>query len=70
MIASIAIQMMHAHENVDGQLDLDDAIDWGIVSGGYTCFYHGGTFHEAFPGQKRHLIESLYLEYLLQTGSE
>jgi sugar/nucleoside kinase (ribokinase family) len=40
-----------------GIVDLEEAIMLGIASGGYACFYHGGTFFEAFPGQKRQLIE-------------
>ena len=41
-------------------LDFEDAIAMGIASGGYACFYHGGTFYEQFPGQKRQLIEPYY----------
>lgn len=75
VIASIARQMIHKPENTalqkqNGFVDLDEAIAWGIVSGGYTCFYHGGTFYEAFPGQKRQLITPFYREYLFQSGSE
>ena len=49
------------------QLDLLDACRWGIVSGGYACFYYGGTFFETRPGEKLQLIEPLYKQYLEQT---
>ncbi|MDR2233796.1 MAG: carbohydrate kinase family protein [Tannerella sp.] len=69
VIASMAEQIMqglqpgengfsNAGKNV--LLDFEDAIAHGIASGGYTCFYHGGTFYEEFPGQKRQLIEPYY----------
>ena len=48
-------------------LDLQDACRWGIVSGGYACFYYGGTFFETRPGEKLQLVEPLYKQYLEQT---
>lgn len=50
------------------QLDLQDACRWGIVSGGYACFYYGGTFFETRPGEKLQLVEPLYKQYLEQTN--
>jgi sugar/nucleoside kinase (ribokinase family) len=65
VITSIAGQQM---ANYDSQINLDEAIALGIASGGYACFYHGGTFYEEFPGQKRQLIEPYYRDYLQQGG--
>jgi sugar/nucleoside kinase (ribokinase family) len=66
MIASIAQQRI---EKPDRPVDPDQAIALGIASGGYACFYHGGTFYEAFPGQNRQLIEPYYNDYLLSKNS-
>lgn len=48
--------------------DLYEACAWGIASGGFCCFYIGGTFHEEFPGQKFSLIHPYYEKYRKQTG--
>lgn len=67
VIASVASQMVNPPNN---PLDMEEAIAWGTVSGGYACFYHGGTFHETCPGQKRELIEPFYKEYLIQIKTD
>ncbi|MPN45667.1 hypothetical protein SDC9_193236 [bioreactor metagenome] len=63
MIASIAQQLL---EHPSQQIDMPKAIAMGVVSGGYACFYHGGTFYEKESGEKRKKIESFYNEYLIQ----
>jgi len=63
VIACIAKQLL---ERPARQINLNEAIAMGVVSGGYACFYHGGTFHEKQSGQKKSLIEPFYNEYLLQ----
>jgi sugar/nucleoside kinase (ribokinase family) len=66
VIASIATQLI----NRPGQpLNLEEAINLGVVSGGYACFYHGGTFYEVYPGQKKELMAPYYQDYLRQIGS-
>ncbi len=65
VIASIARQMM-AKPQV--QVNLLEAIAMGVVSGGYACFYHGGTFYEEYPQQKIELIDAYYQDYLIQIG--
>ena len=67
VIASVACQMTN---NPSHLLDIEEAIAWGTVSGGYACFYHGGTFHEEYPGQKRELIEPFYRDYLIQNKTD
>jgi len=47
-------------------LDLTEACAWGIVSGGFSCFYMGGTFFEEKFGEKRELIIPYYEKYLKQ----
>jgi len=64
MIASIVSQMGEgAHV-----FDLTEACRWGIVSGGFTCFYLGGTWFEVYKGEKRDLILPYYEQYKQQTG--
>jgi len=61
VIASLAQQLM---ERPDDGINLEEAIALGTVSGGYACFYHGGTFYEEYAGQKREMIMPYYREYL------
>jgi hypothetical protein len=51
-------------------VDLTEACIWGIVSGGYTCFYMGGTYLEKTPGEKAGLITPYYEQYKRQIGYE
>jgi len=46
--------------------DLYEACSWGIVSGGFTCFYMGGTFFENTPGEKIGLIMPYHDSYKKQ----
>ena len=54
VIASVARQLISQSEQ---PVNMEEAINLGIVSGGYACFYHGGTFYEDYPGQKKELME-------------
>ncbi len=51
------------------QLDLSEAISWGVVSGGFTCFYVGGTYHETTDGDKLAKIKYYYAFYKAQVGN-
>lgn len=51
------------------KLDLKEACTWGIISGGYACFYVGGTFMEQYPGEKLELIRPYYDHYKNQSGN-
>ncbi|HPE77997.1 MAG TPA: carbohydrate kinase family protein [Draconibacterium sp.] len=48
--------------------DLSEACMWGIVSGGYSCFYIGGTYLENHPGEKYNLISPYFEQYKKQIG--
>ena len=63
IIASVAKQCINRPNQ---PLNLEEAIDLGVVSGGFACFYYGGTFYEAYPGQKKELIEPYFQDYLRQ----
>lgn len=46
--------------------DLNEACSWGIVSGGFACFYMGGTYFEEKPGEKMARIKPYYDSYKKQ----
>jgi len=52
---------------MSGQLDLRLASSLGVVSGGYACYYVGGTFIESRAGEKRANLTEMYRSYLKQT---
>jgi sugar/nucleoside kinase (ribokinase family) len=64
IIASIVMQLQRGVRNPD----LEEACCWGIVSGGFACFYLGGTYFENRNGEKRAKIESYYEDYRKQIG--
>ncbi len=63
ILASIADQ---TEADRNRPIDLLEAVSWGIVSGGYTCLYMGGTYIEENPGEKLRHIFPYYREYLKQ----
>jgi len=63
IIASLAWQL---ETNKPGDLDMIDACAWGIASGGFTCFYIGGTYLEWSRGEKFNLVNPYYELYLKQ----
>jgi sugar/nucleoside kinase (ribokinase family) len=66
VIASLARQMYASQT----RLDLREACCWGVVSGGFACFYYGGTYFEDVPGEKRQHLLPYYEKYLRQIGGE
>ena len=63
VLASIARQKYAGQTS----FDLREACRWGIVSGGFTCFYYGGTYFETHQGEKLQLLTPFYEKYLRQT---
>ncbi len=63
IIASLAIQHL---KGAKLPLNIDEAIALGIVSGGFACFYNGGTYFESYPGEKSKRIQAYYNDYLMQ----
>lgn len=62
VIASVASQL---HSGIMHP-DINEACSWGIVSGGFTCFYMGGTFFEVNDGEKFARIKPYYDSYRTQ----
>jgi sugar/nucleoside kinase (ribokinase family) len=46
--------------------DLKEACCWGVVSGGFACFYMGGTYFEKNTGEKLSGIKPYYEAYKKQ----
>lgn len=62
VIASIVNQLQRGNQHPD----LQEASCWGIVSGGYACFYMGGTYFEQKSGEKLTKIKPYYESYQQQ----
>lgn len=62
VIASIVNQL---HSGVQHP-DIQEACCWGIVSGGFACFYMGGTWFEQKSGEKLNKIKPYYKSYQQQ----
>ena len=65
VIGSLARQISEKQEEKP-TLDLREACRWGIVSGGFACFYYGGTYLEKVDGEKFAFLQELYDQYLSQ----
>jgi sugar/nucleoside kinase (ribokinase family) len=63
IIASIAMQLKNKKR---GRFDLEEAVSWGVASGGFSCYTLGGTYIEKTPGEKLNLVSRLQQEYLKQ----
>ncbi|MCG8309641.1 MAG: carbohydrate kinase family protein, partial [Cytophagales bacterium] len=64
VIFSVVSQILESRQ----ELDLEEACIWGIVSGGYSCFYAGGTYFEKYPGEKREKLLPYYEQYKRQVN--
>jgi sugar/nucleoside kinase (ribokinase family) len=62
VIASVVTQM----QNGISHPDIIEACSRGVVSGGFACFYLGGTFFEEKTGEKRAKMEPYYYAYRKQ----
>jgi sugar/nucleoside kinase (ribokinase family) len=62
VIASVVDQL---HKGIKHP-DLREACCWGIASGGFSCFYMGGTWFEEKPGEKLERIIPYYESYKAQ----
>jgi sugar/nucleoside kinase (ribokinase family) len=62
VIASVVSQI----QNGASHPDINEACSRGVVSGGFACFYLGGTYFEEKRGEKRAKIEPYYEAYRRQ----
>ena len=66
VIASLAMQLMSGEIE---KFNLTEAIAWGVASGGFTCFYLGGTYLENSKGEKLKIVQEFKNEYINQISS-
>lgn len=62
VIASIVNQMQNGAKFPN----LLEAGSWGVVSGGFACFYMGGSYFEQKQGEKLARLKSYYDDYMEQ----
>ncbi len=65
VIAAVVGQL----QQTENQPDLKEACCWGVVSGGFTCFYMGGTYFEENAGEKKAKMLPYYESYRKQIGN-
>ncbi len=66
VLASVAEQLGRTWP---GNLDMIEACSWGCASGGFACFYVGGTYLEQKPGEKREKVAEFQQAYMHQLSS-
>lgn len=66
VIASLADQIIT--DPSCGKFNLKEAVALGIASGGFACFFHGGTLLEDYPGQKAEKLDAYHKDYLQQVS--
>jgi sugar/nucleoside kinase (ribokinase family) len=64
VIASVVDQLHSGTKHPD----IQEACCMGVVSGGFTCFYMGGTYFEEKTGEKRAKMKPYYEAYKKQIG--
>ncbi len=62
VIAGLVMQL----QNNSTKINLKETATWGTVSGGFSCFYMGGTYHQKKTGEKQKRIVPYYEAYLKQ----
>ncbi len=60
IIASLAWQLKSKEI---GNFDLPEALSWAIASGGYACYYIGGTYFEKNSNEKFEKVKKYQVEY-------
>ena len=65
LIAAVVDQL----QQTEIQPDLREVCCWGVVSGGFTCFYMGGTYFEEKTGEKKAKMLPYYESYRKQIES-
>ena len=64
----VLASLVHQRASGVDSPDLAEACAWGIVSGGFACFYMGGTYLEKSRGEKMNRIIPYFDAYIRQTG--
>ena len=67
IISSLARQLKTGEP---GKLDLTEALAWGVASGGFACYYVGGTYIEHEEGEKHKIVEIFKYQYIQQISAK
>lgn len=59
VIASVANQILAGNN----QISLCEVASWGTVSGGFACYYIGGTYFEKYKGEKLQRTTEMFKMY-------
>ncbi|OGV34779.1 MAG: hypothetical protein A2020_09665 [Lentisphaerae bacterium GWF2_45_14] len=62
VIASVCSQLQDSGPR--SPIDLVQAAAWGVASGGFACFYIGGTYLEQTPGEKLERVAFYFKNYV------
>lgn len=65
-VGGVVASIMNQLQGGIQKLSLEEATSWGVVSGGYACFYMGGTYFEQKGGEKLSKIKPYYESYKQQ----
>lgn len=65
-VGGVIASIMNQLKTENKTLDLQEAASWGVVSGGFSCFYIGGTYFEKSSGEKLNKIKPYYESYKQQ----
>jgi len=65
-VGGVIASLMNQLKAENKILSLQEAALWGVVSGGYACFYMGGTYFEQSSGEKLNNIKPYYESYKQQ----
>ena len=63
VLASVTKQF---YDGKAGSMDIIEACSWGCASGGFACFYIGGTYLEKFPGEKKGKVSEFQQAFACQ----
>ena len=63
---AIAALAMQVRDSSPGNYSFDEVLAWAVASGGFACYYVGGTYVESNPGEKLLNIEPLKNDYFKQ----
>ena len=66
VIASLAMQSKYSKMS---EFDLGEAVAWGIASGGFACYYIGGTYIEKNANEKLKIVHEFKCEYNKQISA-
>ncbi len=67
IISSLAHQLKTSEAE---KLNLIEAVAWGVASGGFACYYVGGTYIEQELGEKHKIVEIFKYQYIQQISTK